>query len=65
MIVRVKSQRVRQRLEFFERLRENGDTSTRELLEIANNASDALALLIAKLLAQTGDVSLDLDVRVE
>jgi len=65
MSVRVKSQRVRQRLEFFEGLCEDGDTSTRKLLAIANNASKDLALLIAEILAQTGDVSLDLDVRVE
>ena len=65
MSVRVKSQRVRQRMEFFEGLCEDGDTSTRELLVIANNASKDLTLLIADLLAQNGDVSLDLDVRVE
>ena len=65
MSVRVKSQRVRQRVEFFEGLCEDGDTSTRELLEILNNVSKTLALLIAEILAQTGDVSLDLDVRVE
>ena len=65
MSVRVKSQRVRQRMEFLEGLCEDGDTSTRELLVIANNASKDLTLLIADLLAQNGDVSLDLDVRVE